>query len=70
MPGVDDDNLSVMSDDSDNSESYVVINPGDAGSGIDATLFAVTASSRASPVEVGLEVTNFINLNFFNFYDL
>ena len=49
-----------MSDDSDNSESYVVINPGDSANGresIDATLFAVNASSRASPVEVGLEVT-------------
>jgi hypothetical protein len=49
-----------MSDDSDNSESYVVINPGDAANGretIDATLFAINASSRASPVEVGLEVT-------------
>ena len=49
-----------MSDDSDNSESYVVINAGDATNGresIDATLFAVNASSRASPVEVGLEVT-------------
>ena len=55
-----DDNLSVMSDDSDNSESYVVINPGEGSGGretIDATLFAVNLSSRASPVEVGMEVT-------------
>ena len=60
MASGDDDNLSVMSDDSDTSESYVVINPNDGANGresIDATLFAINVSSRASPVEIGLEVT-------------
>jgi hypothetical protein len=49
MAYTDDDNLSVMSDDSDNSESYVVINPNDNSNGretVDATLFAINLSSR------------------------